>query len=603
MQLVEQYTRLIAGLSNKELGVAQEIALAEVAAILFCTQRNATWTLKKMQNQGWLQWQPGRGRGNRSMLTCHLAPQDLVMSAAKELVQKGEIHTSRQLIQQYQSEWAGLEEAYSLWMSSQFGLRVSREKERGQGGRIDTLRFFVDRPFRCLDPIRVLLRSQTHVVKHVFDTLVRFDPVTRTVIGALAFYWESDDSGVEWTFCLRKGVLFHHGRLLTADDVCYSLERSSGAESRHRWTTASIQSVKALDEYTVKVILRQPDRLFLHALSKEYASIVPQDYALKMGAGFESWPIGTGPFKVVRNDDSMLVLEAFQPYFAGRPFLDRVELWCVPEMEAGSDEDHMHLLRSVAGAGIAPTSKGGEWRGFSRHEQSFQYVSLNANKPGPLRRRSFRAVLAAILSGAVLRAELKGARQPVEAWGDALSDLQEETRQPDAVLDEPGAYRHTGEPLRLYTYPDPDHVEDACWIQNRCAQYGIAIEIVYVEPEELARSERLQEADLIVDSANVDERLELSLLEFLYADALSIRHHLDEEGREEVGQQASRMRALTSDTQRPDPMRAILGILLGRHTFVPLYSNRIEMRAHPQLSGICLDAYGWVDFSRVFVQP
>jgi MarR-like DNA-binding transcriptional regulator SgrR of sgrS sRNA len=84
---------------------------------------------------------------------------------------------------------------------------------------------------------------------------------------------------------------------------------------------------------------------------------------------------------------------------------------------------------------------------------------------------------------------------------------------------------------------------------------------------------------------------------------LSIRHHLDEEGREEVGQQVSRMRALTSDTQRADPMRAILGILLGRHTFVPLYSNRIEMRAHPQLSGICLDAYGWVDFSRVFVQP
>ncbi|MDF2680464.1 MAG: transporter substrate-binding protein [Brevibacillus sp.] len=597
MQLVEQYVRLFTGCHHLKQGTPTDISLAEVAAILFCTHRNATWTLKKMQNQGWLHWQPGRGRGNRSVLTCLLAPEDLVFTVAKELVQKGDIHGSRQLVGQYQHEWNGLEENYSRWMSSQFGLSVSREK--GNGERADTLRFFMDRPFHILDPIRVLLRSQTHLVKHIFDTLVRFDPATRTIVGQLAFFWESDEQGKEWTMYLRKGVLFHHGRQMNAEDVSYSLLRLMEAPSRHRWLTRSIQSVQPIDDHIVVVTLQQPDHLFLHALSKECVSIVPKDYVTQMGEGFAAWPVGTGPFKVIRNDDSMLVLEAFQPYFAGRPFLDRVELWCVPELQDDVETNQVQLWRSAEGAGMVPANSV-DWSGLSRHEQSFQYVSLNGAKPGPLHNLSFRAAMAAIISGEALRSDLKGSRQPVEAWGEAVPFLPEEEMSTFLIDGKDCGY--DGEKLLLYTYPDLDHVEDATWIQARCAQYGIVIEVVYVDPEALAQPAMLREADLIVDSANVDERLELSLVEFVYAEALSIQHHVDEQGREEVEEQ---MKSLLEAKTKPDreyEMRKILAILQKRHTFVPLYSNRVEMQAHPRLSGISLDAYGWVDFSRVFVR-
>ncbi|MED4784920.1 SgrR family transcriptional regulator [Brevibacillus choshinensis] len=598
MQLVEQYVRLFAGRPNLKQGTPADISLAEVADILYCTHRNATLTLKKMQNQGWLHWQPGRGRGNRSVLTCLLAPDDLVFTVAKELVQKGDIQGSRQLIGQYQQEWQRLEEDYSRWMSSQFGLSVSREK--GNGERVDTLRFFVSGPFRILDPIRVLLRSQTHLVKHIFDTLVRFDPATRTIVGQLAFFWESDELGKEWTLYLRKGVLFHHGRQMNAEDVCYSLLRLMEAPSRHRWLTHSIQSVQAIEDHIVVVTLQQPNHLFLHALSKEYVSIVPKDYVVQMGEGFAARPVGTGPFKVIRNDDSMLVLEAFQPYFAGRPFLDRVELWCVPELQDEAETNHLQLLRCTVGAGIVPEQDGVVWSGVSRHEQSFQYVSLNGAKRGPLHDLSFRAAVATLLSGESLRADLKGSRQPVQAWGEAVPFLPEE--EMSAFLRDGKDCDYSGEKLLLYTYPDLDHVDDATWIQARCAQYGIPIEIVYADPEELAQSAMLREADLIVDSANVDERLELSLLEFVYAEALSIHHHVDEQGRKKVEKQMKSLLEAKTKTDREDEMKKILAILQKQHTFVPLYSNQIEMQAHPRLSGISLDAYGWVDFSRVFVR-
>lgn len=61
-------------------------------------------------------------------------------------------------------------------MNSQFGARINREKD--SSGRVDTLRLFIDRTFAGLDPIHVLLRSQTH----------------------LAFYWEVDEDRTRWTF-------------------------------------------------------------------------------------------------------------------------------------------------------------------------------------------------------------------------------------------------------------------------------------------------------------------------------------------------------------------------------------------------------------------
>ncbi|MFP3381420.1 SgrR family transcriptional regulator, partial [Bacillus sp. SIMBA_069] len=49
-------------------------------------------------------------------------------------------------------------------------------------------------------------------------------------------------------------------------------------------------------------------------------------------------------------------------------------------------------------------------------------------------------------------------------------------------------------------------------------------------------------------------------------------------------------------------MTRMIELLDEWHTFVPLYSNRVEMLAHPRLSGVSLDAYGWVDFTHVFVK-
>ena len=71
-----------------------------------------------------------------------------------------------------------------------------------------------------LDPARISDIYGRPVAQQIFDGLVAFDQ-TLAITPALADHWTSSRNGLTWTFSLRKGVRFNHGREVTADDVVY----------------------------------------------------------------------------------------------------------------------------------------------------------------------------------------------------------------------------------------------------------------------------------------------------------------------------------------------------------------------------------------------
>ncbi|MDT3416732.1 MarR-like DNA-binding transcriptional regulator SgrR of sgrS sRNA [Brevibacillus aydinogluensis] len=600
MILFEHYHRLFAGCPQAAIDKPITLSLACAASILCCTPRNAAATVKKLAQRGWIVWQPGKGRGHQSVLTFRIHPADAALSVARELVRQGEIRGARVFVARYREELGELEESFQRWMSSQFGLHVSRSP----GSRQDVLRLSQGRPLPMLDPSRVLLRSEAHLTKHVFDTLVHFDPQQGRFEPRLALYWEANPQGTEWTFILRKGVWFHHGRMLEAEDVRYALLRLRDKSPLHQWLVRSIRAVDVVDAYTLRIRLHHPDSLLLHALSKEFASIVPFDYTEQMGEQFGCMPSGTGPFRVVRNDDSMLVLEAFEPYFGGRPFTDRIEIWCVPDMTGETEAGWPEIVfANVPGREKQDDSRS-TWTEVSRSERCFQYLGCNMIKPGPVTSAAFRSILDRILDRRLLLEELGGLREPAVIWGEQeRRKVRSFPQTSDAeILRRLQASGYREEPLRLVSYPDQDHVEDAEWIRMRCARYGIDVRIVYVEPEEMARPETFRHADLVLDSANIDEREELSLLEFLHDQAFSPCHHLPPEAVREVTARSAELARTFDEKKRRRQMQAIVSWLLRQRVFLPLYRNRIELLAHPRWSGLSLNAHGWPDFSRMFVR-
>jgi ABC-type transport system substrate-binding protein len=146
-----------------------------------------------------------------------------------------------------------------------------------------------------------------------------------------------------YTFALRPGVKFHHGRELRADDIKYSFERA--AKGKRPWVfekiagagdfikggAAGIAGIRVVDDLTVELRLDRPFAPFLHLIAYDAASVVPREEAEKRGAGFASHPVGTGAFRFAswRRDDQV-VLERFREHFRGPAPLERVVFRIIP---------------------------------------------------------------------------------------------------------------------------------------------------------------------------------------------------------------------------------------------------------------------------------
>jgi peptide/nickel transport system substrate-binding protein len=191
-----------------------------------------------------------------------------------------------------------------------------------------------------LDPARISDIYGRTVAQQIFDGLVAFDQ-TLAITPALADHWTSSRDGLTWTFTLRTGVRFHHGREVTADDVVYSFTRIldprlkssaadvfwviKGARDFAEGRAKTVSGLVALDARTVQFTLAEAFAPFITALAIGHAKIVPRDVVEAAGADFGARPVGTGPFRFVAWERGRsITLAANREYFDGPPRLGRV---------------------------------------------------------------------------------------------------------------------------------------------------------------------------------------------------------------------------------------------------------------------------------------
>jgi peptide/nickel transport system substrate-binding protein len=154
------------------------------------------------------------------------------------------------------------------------------------------------------------------ITRLIFDGLFRTDE-QMNVVPNLVETFEQDDK--TYTFHLKKGVVFHDGTPLTAEDVVYSYGSimDGSIQSAFKGSFDRVESIEALSSDTVKMTLKEPYAPFLTLLG---IGVVPKGYAAEKGEDFSSNPVGTGPYKFVKFvPDSWLVLEANEKYFGDVP--------------------------------------------------------------------------------------------------------------------------------------------------------------------------------------------------------------------------------------------------------------------------------------------
>jgi peptide/nickel transport system substrate-binding protein len=184
-----------------------------------------------------------------------------------------------------------------------------------------------------LDPAKTTIGDEYVYVHLVFNGLSRIDP-DMTVKPDLAESWTASDDLKTWTFKLRSGVKFHHGRVLDADDVVATMQRilDPATGSRARTNLSMVDKVTAVDALTVRFDLNVPYAGFADIFADRQLRIVPKDKLDELS----THPVGTGPFMFKSwSPGDRLELAKHPDYFEkGLPRLDGVTLRIVPESAA-----------------------------------------------------------------------------------------------------------------------------------------------------------------------------------------------------------------------------------------------------------------------------
>lgn len=140
--------------------------------------------------------------------------------------------------------------------------------------------------------------------------------------------YEEDTEKLTYTFHLEEGVKFHDGSAFNAEVCKWNLDlyKEKGILSGSFFS--NIESVEAVDEYTVVVHFTKWDSTFLHGLARHPGIMASKEAYESLGEdGLRSNPVGTGPFKwVSREQDVGVKLEKFTDYRLGEPNLDAVNI-------------------------------------------------------------------------------------------------------------------------------------------------------------------------------------------------------------------------------------------------------------------------------------
>ncbi len=154
--------------------------------------------------------------------------------------------------------------------------------------------------------------------------------------------------GLTYKIALRKGVKFHNGRQMTADDIIWSYERMmnaktaspaaryvriiKGAKDFEEGKAPKIAGLRKVDDFTLEITMDRPvDPAY--SLYEGGTAILPKEEVEKKGDAFGAEPVGLGPFKFAKwVKGSEVVLTKNADYFEkGKPYLDKVVYKIMPE--------------------------------------------------------------------------------------------------------------------------------------------------------------------------------------------------------------------------------------------------------------------------------
>ena len=224
------------------------------------------------------------------------------------------------------------------------------------------------------------------------------------VLPWLATSWKPNADATVWTFQIRKGVKFHNGKTLTAQDVVASMRQYVREKSSNAGLTPYFDAagVTASGPNTVVFRLKSPIGVFPYLVSQTtYQAIIqPASIAANAGGWVKAGMIGTGAFRVTNYvDKKSATLVRHNGYWGGRPPMDGVRITfyqgsapIVLALRAGQLDLAMQLSPQEG----QPFKNNSRFKYYSLPTAAHRQVCMRTDQ-GPLRDARIRRALALTL--------------------------------------------------------------------------------------------------------------------------------------------------------------------------------------------------------------
>jgi peptide/nickel transport system substrate-binding protein len=285
---------------------------------------------------------------------------------------------------------------------------------------------------------------------------------------------------------IKKGVKFHNGDELTAEDVKFTLERAAN-QPQVMVYFSPIKAVDIIGPYTIRITTEKPYGPLVNALAHAGGSIVNKKYVTADEKKAFLEPIGTGPFKMESwQSGDRIILTANKNYFQGPPGVDKITYRVIPESvtRAIALETREVDIVLVVDPVDAPLVKAKKYlKVYEMPALSMTYLGFNCEKAPLSDRRVRRAIVSAInLSDIVDTAFLKAAVPANSAVPQGVMGFNKKLKAPLRNIEESKALLKDAGikdrlELKLWINENKSREDSAVIMQAQLAEVGIDVTI------------------------------------------------------------------------------------------------------------------------------
>lgn len=184
-----------------------------------------------------------------------------------------------------------------------FGLAISRSRASEEPPAKHRITYGLTLQPSGFDPHINASSELGIVLRSVYDTLVYRDPKEKKFVPGLALQTTISQDGKEYTFKLRQDVKFHDGTPFNAQAVARTLDRVTSPDTKSQkaiFLLGSYDHYEIVDQFTIKLILKEPFAPLLDGLSQVYLGIAsPTALQTWESAVYQFHQVGTGPFRFI----------------------------------------------------------------------------------------------------------------------------------------------------------------------------------------------------------------------------------------------------------------------------------------------------------------